>query len=559
MKRIYTKQTLTSRTKRNWNRDEVACNIVDFEKNKQKQSQREFTLEYGIPRTTLQYWQTRKNVLEHTIELGAFFESPVGSAFLHRLLVTLHYEFGKKGTASIHNISNFLKLTGLDPFVASSYTTQNRVTNDMDLKIVEFGHNEAEQGMRSMPKKKITLLEDETFHPQICLVTIEAVSNYIMVEKYAANRTADTWNAAVDEAMKGLNVEVIQVASDGAKALLKHTCKGLGAHHSPDSFHVIQEIGKGTSAPLSSKVKKAEANYKKAVDDKGQITATKDRYEMMSPRPVGRRPDFDKKISAAFERECAAQKNLDQALENQEIVIAAKKDIGQVYHPYSLGNGNKQDAQQIRGLLESCFERIQIGTRELSEKCQSKVDKAHRVVNSMVATIAFFFQMVELYMDNKNISSQDRELMHNHLIPGFYLQEAAVKEKDRKKKTEILRVSRELLKIISTKEGSPPGYSPEQINMLIESSKECVTFFQRSSSCVEGRNAQLSLRHHGRHRLSDTHLKAQTVLHNFTIKNSEGTTPAERFFETKHKDLFEWLLENMAFPARPRKRLKHAA
>ena len=95
--------------------------------------------------------------------------------------------------------------------------------------------------------------------------------------------------------------------------------------------------------------------------------------------------------------------------------------------------------------------------------------------------------------------------------------------------------------------------------MLIASAKECVAYFQRSSSSVEGRNAQLSLRHHGRHRLSDTHLKAQTVLHNYTIKDQDGTTPAERLYETKHNDLFEWLVDNMALPARPRKCLKHAA
>ncbi|MEA2059092.1 MAG: DUF6399 domain-containing protein, partial [Thermodesulfobacteriota bacterium] len=66
-------------------------------------------------------------------------------------------------------------------------------------------------------------------------------------------------------------------------------------------------------------------------------------------------------------------------------------------------------------------------------------------------------------------------------------------------------------------------------------------------------------RHHGRHRLSQIYLKAQTVLHNFTIRDHDGTTPAEHFFETKHKNLFEWLLDNMEFPVRPRKRLARAA
>jgi len=54
-------------------------------------------------------------------------------------------------------------------------------------------------------------------------------------------------------------------------------------------------------------------------------------------------------------------------------------------------------------------------------------------------------------------------------------------------------------------------------------------------------------------------LKAQTVVHNYTIKNREGTTPAERFFEEKHNDLFEWLLGHMDYQVRPRKRLAKAA
>ncbi len=70
---------------------------------------------------------------------------------------------------------------------------------------------------------------------------------------------------------------------------------------------------------------------------------------------------------------------------------------------------------------------------------------------------------------------------------------------------------------------------------------------------MEGRNAQLSLYHHGLHRLTDGKLGALTVIHNYFKKRADGTTAAERFFGAKQKDLFEWLLQNMDFPVRPRK------
>ena len=64
---------------------------------------------------------------------------------------------------------------------------------------------------------------------------------------------------------------------------------------------------------------------------------------------------------------------------------------------------------------------------------------------------------------------------------------------------------------------------------------------------------------YGIHRLSDQLLKAQTIVHNYYVRNRDGTTPAERFFEAKHKDLFEWLLDNMDYPARPRQRMTNVA
>lgn len=167
--------------------------------------------------------------------------------------------------------------------------------------------------------------------------------------------------------------------------------------------------------------------------------------------------------------------------------------------------------------------------------------------------------MINLYMDNLGISERERQLMHDYLIPGFYLQQVARKEKDALQKDIISEKSKELLSILSDRDGPFADYCDDDIIALKKAAKECSHIFQRSSSCVEGRNAQLSLRHHGIHRLSDQHLKALTVVHNYYIKSRDGTTPAERFFEAKHKDLFEWLLDNMNYPARPRKRLANAA
>lgn len=542
-----------------WERDDVASKIVDFEQARHKQSQRQFAIEQGVCRSTLQHWLARKESIDASPILIEFLESPTGTAFLHRIVTAAHFVFTKDGVASIHNVSTFLNLSGLSPFVASSYSTQQRVSNKMDDSMIEFEESVRPELSQNMPAKKISLAEDETFHPQICAVSMEPVSNFIIVEKYVDNREGETWNAVVLQALRDLPVEVIQVASDEGRGLINHTIKGLNAHHSSDCFHVPHEIGKGTSGALASAVKKAEKEYETIVKQSQKEVDLKENYDNQPKRPPGRRPGFEKKIELAKENEHQAKSNLEVSRQNQETVRNAKAEIGKVYHPYNTETGAKQDSQKVSELLESCFENINEATKDLSDRCKQRVEKAHRVVKNMVATIAFFFRMIDLYMDNMQILDRDRQLMHDYLIPGFYLRQVARKEKDAERKSRISEMSQELLSILTQQDGPFSEYTENDIKILEKAAEECAQIFQRSSSCVEGRNAQLSLRHHGIHKLSDRSLKAQTIVHNYYRRNRDGTTPAERFFEAKHIDLFEWLLEKMDYPARPQHRLRKAA
>ena len=542
-----------------WERDDVASKIVDFEQARHKQSQRQFAIEQGVCRSTLQHWLARKESIDASPILIEFLESPIGTAFLHRIVTAAHFVFTKDGVASIHNVSTFLNLSGLSPFVASSYSTQQRISNKMDDSMIEFEEFVRPELSQNMPAKKISLAEDETFHPQICAVSMEPVSNFIVVEKYVENREGETWNRVVLQALRDLPVEVIQVASDEGRGLINHTIKGLNAHHSSDCFHVPHEIGKGTSGALASAVKKAEKEYETTVKQTQKKIDLKENYDNQPKRPPGRRPGFEKKIELAKENEHQAKSNLEVSRQNQETVRNAKAEIGKVYHPYNTETGAKQDSQKVSELLESCFENINEATKDLSDRCKQRVEKAHRVVKNMVATIAFFFRMIDLYMDNMQILDRDRQLMHDYLIPGFYLRQVARKEKDAERKSRISEMSQELLSILTQQDGPFSEYTENDIKILEKAAEECAQIFQRSSSCVEGRNAQLSLRHHGIHKLSDRSLKAQTIVHNYYRRNRDGTTPAERFFEAKHIDLFEWLLEKMDYPARPQHRLRKAA
>ena len=107
-------------SKRQWSRLESVETVIEFERKAAELSQRQFSQTQGVPRSTLQYWLSRKARLDAEESLVKFMESPEGLAFLHRLMSALHFAFGKEGTASLHPICRFLELSGLAAFVASS-------------------------------------------------------------------------------------------------------------------------------------------------------------------------------------------------------------------------------------------------------------------------------------------------------------------------------------------------------------------------------------------------------------------------------------------------------
>lgn len=551
------KEDSTQKTQRG--RDVTAATVVSFEEMKQQLSQREFCKSIGIPRTTLQHWLRRKENIDASPVVIDFFEHPDGLAFLHRLLNAAHYAYNQKGGASTRDTILFIELSGLSPFVGNSHGAQHKKSKEMEAKINQFGRSEEKRMSSGMPEKKISVALDENFHQDICLVGMEPVSGYIFTEKNVDRRDAETWNKEIKTSLEELPFKVVQGTSDEARGLINHVEKGLNAHHSPDLFHVTHEVSKGASVALSSQIKKAEKNLEKAEKETKRLKDLRDQYENQDPRPRGRRPNFEKRIESACEQEGGAEENLEKARQNQEKVREAKIGIGRAYHPYNPGTGEKQDADKVEDLLETCFKKIYEGVDSLSDKCKKRVDKAHRVVGKMKATIAFFFSMVALSLENINAAAEERMLMENYLIPGFYLEEVARKEKDRERRERISEKSRALLSILKSRDGPHSSIDPERLRTLEGTARECALIFQRSSSCVEGRNAQLSLHHHGLHRLSDGKLGALTVIHNFDIKRADGSTAAERLFGSKPKDLFGWLLDNMDFPVRPRKRMARAS
>ena len=143
--------------------------------------------------------------------------------------------------------------------------------------------------------------------------------------------------------------------------------------------------------------------------------------------------------------------------------------------------------------------------------------------------------------------------MRHTLIPAHYLTIAGKKAKTAERRQSIAQIAEQLLSELNSDDAWKNIEQSEQ-NRLTKAAVECAQLFQRSSSCLEGRNGYLSLRHHGLHHLSTRKLGALTVIHNYFTKRQDQTTAAERFFGKKPRDLFEYLIKTL--PSVPRPALK---
>ena len=143
------------------------------------------------------------------------------------------------------------------------------------------------------------------------------------------------------------------------------------------------------------------------------------------------------------------------------------------------------------------------------------------------------------------------QVLLDQLIPAIDLSYVSKRTSDRQERQELEEKSSLMLAPLNAPTSPFAHLSRSQVQEIEKVAIECAMLFQRSSSCVEGRNGHLSLWYHSWHGISERKLRALTTVHNYFTKRPDGTTPAERFFEKKPKDLFAWLLEHVDLPARP--------
>ena len=552
---IQAPQQRNSASQPRWDRFERADLFEQYRQLRtQGLSERQAAKALKVPRTTLQAWRQWHDTLDICPHVAEFFQSGPGLAFLHRLVIAFHLACVEVGACGIRLACLFLKLTGLDRFVEASYGAQQALNRQVEQAIVVYQEDETARLARDMPHKDITLTQDETFTGGLCLVGIEPVSNFIILEQLAQARDQASWNDLMAPALQPLNVRVIQSTSDEAPGLLAYVERHLEAHHSPDVFHIQHELVKAVCGLMATKERAA---HKALSDAREQVERVQAHPKNAGNEPEKRGPGRPQKNALSLEQAEqaleAARCEYERLAEQREQVNMRIRGIGHAYHFVDLEHGVRRNGQLIASDIQGHINQIRTLAQHegLSQSGLERIEKAERVVPKMQATIEFVSGYVGEQVNQLGLAQPASFAMHAKLIPSYYLDRVA-----QTRSVEGGQTLRDLAEQLRAPLFEPTGVfgalSQEAQAQLHDEAERLASVFQRSSANVEGRNGYLSLRNHQLRGLDLPRKRAcLSAIHNFFLTRPDGTTAAERFFGQKPRSMFAAILDSVELAPAP--------
>jgi hypothetical protein len=516
-------------------------------------SQRQYAQQQGIPRSTLGYWLRQPDPAGLDPALVAFFRSAAGLAFLRRLVLALFVVFVLRGACGLRLLALFLQLTQLDRFVACSLGALHHLGQTLVADLAVFADEERPRLAEGMKHRHIALALDENFHgPQICLVAAEPASNFLFVEQYADRRDEATWTAALKQSVAGLPVTVLLLTSDQARAILACAEHGMESQHLSELFHGQRDLCRPLMGPLERQNKSAQKELQQAQQELQACTEEAERARR-EPRGPGRPKDYAAHIARHETRVSEASQEVQQCEEFKTQALDAVRGLGDDFHPFDSQSGAAVDEAEMARRLEQRLQTLEevIQQAELGGKAQEALARGKRWLEVLVFAIEWFWGVTHVCVEELNLPEEVEQAVYDKLLPGLYWQQAARRARTAEQRQQKEDLAQRLLDEAWAAGGVLSQLTQEQQEEVKRVAREMVGLFARSTSCVEGRNGRLALFHHGQTRLSAARLKALTVIHNYQSTRADGTTPAERFFGKKPRDVFTWLLERLPDLPRP--------
>ncbi len=368
---------------------------------------------------------------------------------------------------------------------------------------------------------------DETFFDQVILVMLDLPSGYIFVEEITENCQYETWQEKLGPVLKPLGLKVKYLVSDRAKAIVKLALKDLGTHSIADLFHVLYDLNRSIAWELNYLGRQLQKQLKISQDSRAE-------------------PELIAQIETN-------QRQLQQSRLTYEHCCHG---LSTCLHPFDINQNTPQTTLIVSMKLIELLHTLQTvqQTHHLKDP-RNGIRKLKNQIESLSAVVDLWWSWVDQCLAAMGCEMNLVNWVKDYLLPAAYWQQQVQRTKNPEARQDYQAASektQELLRIHPVTISLNPKAREQWQHWAIW----MVSKFQRCSSAVEGRNGYLSQVHHNRRGLSTKRLKVSTVIHNFALKRSDGSTAAERLFGHKFPDLFEYLIEHIGELPQPRKSRK---
>lgn len=461
---------------------------------------------------------------------SSFWETEEGGELLRRIYCAVLYQFGLKHHVGADQLNEFFRLIRIDTHVGVSASALRQHMRGLEQQLADF--QEVQEASARCPEPERTVAMDETFFSQMMvLVLMDLPSQYILLEESATDRRYETWQARACPRLKALGLTVRQAVSDRANALIKLALDGFACQAGADLFHAQYELSRWLSLPLGRATKTlAEAR------DKARNALAKQQKKAL------RDPQETRRLEAQVKQ---AEQAHQQALDAQMAYRQHQQAISDSVHPFDPASGLAQDQATVLAALqqESAAIEALAEARQISDR-KGYLKKFRKQIEDVSRHVGVWWLWIHTLLADCAPEPELRDWVADRMMPVIYWHRRLEQAKKKEQRQFCLRAWRQAQQRYQD-DPRTQQRSDEQIQHWRHWCENKVRHFQRTSSAVEGRNGCLAQLYHNGRGLTPARLTALTVIHNYGIRQPDGSTPASRLFAQEFPDLFESLLADM--------------
>lgn len=359
-------------------------------------------------------------------------------------------------------------------------------------------------------------------------------SGYILVEEEVENRQYQTWLDKAQTALTRVGVQVRSLVSDRAPALIKLALEGFECPSKAFLFHPLWELSKSMGTALSQQCNQANKKLAQAQQQLAQLTA------------LAADTTTQQQLVEQLQAKCVFVQS------GQRTYYQLRQQLTLNVHPFTLSDSSFKTTTEIKAQLEQLLLKLKTlqDTHQLP-KAASLLHKFQQQIPALAVGVNSWWYWVQHTLCWENLDTPLSNWLLAQLLPTVYWQLQLNKTKSRSLR-KIYRQAQQRAHQALRQHAFTTNLADDEFERWQEWAKSMAAKFHRASSAVEGRNGYLSHRHHAARGFWSNHLPVLTVIHNFDLKRSDGTTAAERLFDRQFPNLFAWVVERMGELPHPR-------